>query len=1386
MQKGGDSPEILIIKEPDEAIPWQILNKKQKRDILLFDLQDVIYKEQNYIYTVDNITDLLDDIQLNDIYEKALKRPISSDTLNILFNINWLIPVTSDVRLILGQQKDIKNSKIITLEDFKQKLTSTPPTANLVNVIKPYELIYNPDAIKVKSHIGRIGINEFNVESFIEGKVTLINPNINRIFVKNEIVNILGFVVDYSKLLTVNLILSNGDNIYLKQQLFPREYPLPFNETKRYYNLNDNAIIRDIKFYQDLFAIYTNSTNFELTKLEEYAAKLKEINDIQAYIPEIEIKETAIKFPAWGIEHFMIVINSIYGQYLSLNTNSDLIVQRETWIAKNYFSSIPYYILLSLLELLSIADISVLRRKITELNKEYELSYQFIEDIIENEKKHDSIYRKINELCSKNKDITSVACENKDIIEYRLKLINTLFDRLDKFISKNKLHLKFKQLNNENYIQRKEREIVYDIYSQAIFEQLTPAILYKKQKLANRLMIPLNKVLDDQEQEIVKRYIENIIKHRQEWKNNKCPHFAMRKNYSEAVDYSQKFAIFEEMIKIFGSNAPDPETKRILCNNCGFNLCCEHEKLLLEQYNNKEKANSIEYELEDNYYSKDFTDPNVSFIYCRFCGRKIREIPLSQYLQFDDDNKPVFGNVIERDDPASVELRNFISSVLVHTSLQGNIDIFNLYKKISNHIFREYENINTMNISTEEQILLKKTQTYAYVYAAIIESIISNDFRYNFRKEIRGIDYKKSKTDIKPLVLAALRTIRKFDIIYFNQIQIKQIKLPVAISRAYKILRQEIFNKKENVSQFDRHFTRVTELIKLYVIKEKTLSLEQIYENIETIGLHKVLLSFNKILDEKLSYFIQLSKSSLDNLAWAFLDENNELFNYIYDKIMSENRVGSRYNRKIFSQSILPMLDPRNIDRSEFYNYNNYCSDGTKQVWNLTKLINKETNAKITIDSKKLKQKLTLQKDIYNYGGSLANIDSYAKIGDDINVINIGYWNQEKENTKCNEMTKSEAKNKSLTMTIEEKNKIHKKAIDLEENQKLQILIIRACGSSALGEKVCFGSYCINCGFLEEPIDTIVTKVKKQWNIRLKKTEIAKAVPKYTLLNREIDEKYKELTKIDKQKLNKIITKLNITENIADIILDMGLFDKQFQEELENIKVKIEGPEEEKRISKKQKFSRALTIIKYIKRLYTDYFTIKTNSSTILINEPGQKYLKPFIEKKMPNDFDEKLPYINIYDEILYATNFSSNKKVSILLNLLINILDTITKTKLSKEFIVEFLSIVQQEKDILDISQQDINAIDQYIDLEKRKRISRFERSTPEEKIIQGLMLADFREQQALFEGFDAIQSAIDDEIQIEEYNETIEAQHLTEQEDFESQTDNDIVFNSDAFDFI
>jgi hypothetical protein len=122
---------------------------------------------------------------------------------------------------------------------------------------------------------------------------------------------------------------------------------------------------------------------------------------------------------------------------------------------------------------------------------------------------------------------------------------------------------------------------------------------------------------------------------------NKCVHVKELEKVRGIRDDSKRLIMLDKFVKKYSSGQSG---NYILCGNCGKDLVCKHEVLLLNEYFNPGRAAAIHKQL-----LLDFAGPVFEGAYiCKTCGQKIMEIEYDTHLEFDDEGRPLVGrNVIE-------------------------------------------------------------------------------------------------------------------------------------------------------------------------------------------------------------------------------------------------------------------------------------------------------------------------------------------------------------------------------------------------------------------------------------------------------------------------------------------------------------------------------------------------------------------------------------------------------------------------------------------------------------------------------------------------------------------------------------------------------------------
>jgi len=1311
LQGSKPSEEIFIIKEKEDVIPWDILNEDQRIAILTFELGDLILKQGEFRRTVDSINKLFKETARRELQERNVLKA-NADTVNFLMEYNWLIPIVSDKLQVVLKQKPGPGEEIVPRDLFYKKVQEAGPVSNLVDIVSPYIPVPEEGGIMLKSKVARLATRVVNIGKY------------NRLIAEGETIVIIGFIVDYGRIWSNDLMIYRMNNIMNLSRLFPPEYkrqhyPIRF-ETTDLIKLIGNVRNRD-----DFIDITQNSTLFNLNIIDKYLKNRANIVSIKASVSAQLSKEINDQFPGHLLDS--APIKAVYGKYPILGKPGDLVSQRELWIKRN-----PYF-----------------------------LYYYWIFG-----KESESLFQKL---------------QYEDLIKE--------FQR------------KYKE-------ERHRLNIVESMYDSAISEQLTPFARNKLRKNADELGVFIQDVLTSKEKGLVEQFIIQTRKHRDNWIQNKCPHFVFRARYNTEIELNEKFKAFAEMIQTFGTR-PEPETRRILCSNCGFNLGCEHEVLLLRRHQDRSKYNEITDQLEKEYYSEEAVD----FVYCQFCGRKITDIALGGAgdIQFDEDTgSRITGTVIEDQSPKAVDLLNLIKTVLVHIGLQGKFNAKKILNFISYHVFQMYSRIEEMELKTIDTNLQKKMWALVYVYARIIQEIINSKFKINFRRNVlpnrEPLNTKERETvsrgDISIYKLVVLRIIQQNDPKFFQEIQLRKMKLTFALTSAFNVLRKDVFRKdlSEIARLIELHGSNTIPR-KVYNINKdenKDRGEDSIKSRISQLLKKKEnILATNELLLRAFKFRLQtvanILTTPIRSSEWKSALDIRKL-NEIYE---SRTFWSKQLYYRYFPEIKLPWLIANEESILNLYTPTAYCENGTKQKWNLTLLSKGKETQKVA--SGDFKSKLKIQKKTFDLDYSPDEDYEYMSFNKDINILNMNEYSRDLENTECKEL-KSETK--KIKMTKNDHKELRDKAINIYEDSRLKLLLLQACAGEP-GHIISAGNVHIVCG-----IDVIDIKLVRKFRKELEKFYATEETIEHKLIIPKLDTfNIKQVKDFDfntstfnQEELNKLTQKLTKLSDLKDLkpedivntVSSLGKFTQTFQEnakELEKLKFKLPKEDREareKELRRDQNLARMQELINIITQLHQYYTIIKTHPNNLFFPvSPSHRFLVQYVNDKKNKEFTKSIPVVfnfHTYTELQYDNSFTLSRKIIIFLNILVSLANFIVETSLEAKFVIEFLAITRNAEDIVDATESQIEIIQENLDLLRRKRTEKFLKMTQEEKIAQGIIGAGLEEQIEILEENIKEKNENAEEAQIETYDDE-EAQRIQD-EDFESIDDVD--YESGSFDLL
>jgi len=117
---------------------------------------------------------------------------------------------------------------------------------------------------------------------------------------------------------------------------------------------------------------------------------------------------------------------------------------------------------------------------------------------------------------------------------------------------------------------------------------------------------------------------------------NTCVHVNELGKIRSIRDDSKRMIMFDKFVKKFSGGQSG---NFILCGNCGKDLVCKHEIILLTEFLNPGRSAALHKTLLLDYAGPVFEGAYI----CKTCGQKIMDLEYDTSLQFDDEGRPLMG-----------------------------------------------------------------------------------------------------------------------------------------------------------------------------------------------------------------------------------------------------------------------------------------------------------------------------------------------------------------------------------------------------------------------------------------------------------------------------------------------------------------------------------------------------------------------------------------------------------------------------------------------------------------------------------------------------------------------------------------------------------------------
>lgn len=764
----GDT--FIIVTKPETGFLWDQLSQKER----LASLKNIITKKLQTHYEEQSIDILVQTI--NNMYLKeyqthtnplnykysAIKKDnekLLAKFKKILHETNWIIPIIFDRRKIsstaskpVGLPDDAIYSTDLRYDEKKIKEYHLNINSKLLRKLQnPY---IAPRTLDAKVLDKKIGPTVFDKQRKViwyvdipkQGKVTYteISP---RIIIEDDKIYLDGLVIDTNLKQRYDFlkwyISPNVEQDYLTQIQPPLS-----GSVQKIYHLGEgseeqkSALIKktvdrfDLSALQDIFSSdpFRNNLRRKVIELSAQSSKAADDKDQK----ESTMTDSIYSVRKWP--YFIVQfsdITELIGNYPLELSKYDSNTAYTTWLSKDTRVQHLVYLIEKILTDLDVTSIEEAKKKLQSIKAEFEKKQIISKSYCEKEKcpgVPQTLSGRVPQTIGSKGG--SDRMRMSETIQHVLDNLTYLVDQYTYYHARVKRNVDYKKLRRQLLDQAGQKKLIHDILEWGV-KRVYGADIYNK--------VVAGEQLTDEQQKKVDQFVINITNRRKAYINNNCPHIPLRKKFDKTRGREEKMTLFDKLIIDFARNPTSsdntlesPGDHIIECKLCGYQLGCQHEKLLLLESSDKAKAKQYQEELETKFYANSYLDYLQNIISCRECGRKIKDVSIEVQVDYEKDSASndrsirtghaVFGHL---DRLAQSEL----TKILYYTQLRV------LYPETPIKLYSQIEPVVEDDLKEVEERLKDKTQArekrqLIYINAAIIGRLIFDSIKKDFKERL--------------------------------------------------------------------------------------------------------------------------------------------------------------------------------------------------------------------------------------------------------------------------------------------------------------------------------------------------------------------------------------------------------------------------------------------------------------------------------------------------------------------------------------------------------------------------------------------------------------------------------------------------------------------------